>query len=67
MPQIYRCSWPGCPKVSPPLEPAQLARRGGQYFCPEHAQRHAMGQQPEGQEKGGDGMFSGVDRFSRYI
>ena len=66
MPQQYQCAWPGCQRVSPPLEPAQLARRGGVYFCPEHAQRHAMGQDQQ-QQQGGSGMFSGVDRFSRYL
>jgi hypothetical protein len=38
MPKDFQCSWPGCSRISPPLEPAQLARRGGQYFCPVHAQ-----------------------------
>jgi hypothetical protein len=38
MPKKFLCSWPGCSRVSPPLEPAQLARRGGFYFCPKHAQ-----------------------------
>ena len=67
MPQQYHCSWPGCPRISPPLEPAQLARRGGQYFCPEHAKRHAMGEQPPGQQGGGGDLFSGVNRMSRYL
>jgi hypothetical protein len=39
----YQCSWPGCSKLSPPLEPAQLFRRGGKYFCPTHAQYHSRG------------------------